>query len=366
VSDVTRKQHEALVKQLYDLLLGREPDPEGLQSWIEALESGQVSPAGMVKSFAASPELLDADARYRDQIAKAIAPFQQVAAAGSIVRVESKGCSYLVPENASILPALSSPSGYQPWILPYFLDQCHPGMIVLDIGAGCGGFALPAANRVAPNGRVFAIEPGQGDCRILLRSAEASGIANLTVFPCGISDRLGAELIWRQSGDDHHRMFPTDLLRAADLERHDLVAVLPLDLVRAALPPPQVVRMNIEGMAYRAVSGAQEMIRECRPVVFLKYSAESPLQDPGAVEVGVVEMFRQLNYDLEILHNNGTHEMILNEDRASVVQYVSESFRRNARESHGSGLDLCFRPRARGPRVPQLPWRRRKASWGLE
>jgi hypothetical protein len=47
---------EAWVRGMYHDLLGREPDPAGLQAWLGALSSGRLTPTQVAHGFAASPE----------------------------------------------------------------------------------------------------------------------------------------------------------------------------------------------------------------------------------------------------------------------------------------------------------------------
>ena len=53
------------------------------------------------------------------------------------------------------------------------------GNTFIDMGCGQGFFALPAAEIVGPNGKVYAIDTNREAVRILKRKAKERGLTNL-------------------------------------------------------------------------------------------------------------------------------------------------------------------------------------------
>lgn len=58
--------------------------------------------------------------------------------------------------------------------------RLRPGSVVWDVGAGSGSVAIEAA-RLAPEGRVYAIEKNAGDCDLVRKNAGRFGVANVEV-----------------------------------------------------------------------------------------------------------------------------------------------------------------------------------------
>jgi ubiquinone/menaquinone biosynthesis C-methylase UbiE len=54
-----------------------------------------------------------------------------------------------------------------------------PGMVVADLGAGTGLFSRPLAKKVAPNGKVYAVDVEQGLVDLIARRAREENLANL-------------------------------------------------------------------------------------------------------------------------------------------------------------------------------------------
>jgi ubiquinone/menaquinone biosynthesis C-methylase UbiE len=54
-----------------------------------------------------------------------------------------------------------------------------PGMAFADIGAGEGYFAIPAARKVGPSGKVYALDINADSIAQLLKTADAEGLGNV-------------------------------------------------------------------------------------------------------------------------------------------------------------------------------------------
>lgn len=65
------------------------------------------------------------------------------------------------------------------------------GQTVIDIGANIGCFAVAAAKRVGPSGRVFAIEPEESTFRQLERNIALNGLANVTALRLAVGGSEG-------------------------------------------------------------------------------------------------------------------------------------------------------------------------------
>ena len=70
---------------------------------------------------------------------------------------------------------------FRRWCYRNVLDRLAlaPGATVLDVGAGTGTFTLPAARRVAPAGRVIAIDVQQAMIDKLRRRLAREGVSNV-------------------------------------------------------------------------------------------------------------------------------------------------------------------------------------------
>ena len=68
--------------------------------------------------------------------------------------------------------------------------ELHRGATVLDVCAGAGGSALPAAVRVAPTGRVLAVDLADNLLALTRRKAERAGLSSVLSTRCADVDTL--------------------------------------------------------------------------------------------------------------------------------------------------------------------------------
>jgi len=318
---------ELVVRMLYRLLLDREPDPGGFSHYVSVLRSNRLTAHQLARKFVESDEF-----QHRDPTRVHMAT------------VTALGCRFILPAGSVAAAEIGSPAGYEPWVLPYFLERCRPGMTVLDVGASWGAFALPAAARVGPSGRVIAIEVSPRNCAILMRSIEANGFGNIDVLPLGLSDCLGPEILERQTFTNNNAIETDRRPPPGDWDRFDIVPVMPFDLLRSALGPVQLVKMDIEGMEYRAARGAAGFLREQRPTVFVEYSPEFQKIGSRARGADLLGLFLDLGYAVEILHRSQPRERLRQLARSAAIERVDAAWRRHVAEEGGTHLDLCLHP----------------------
>jgi FkbM family methyltransferase len=326
---LTYDQAHGSVEFLYRVLLGRKADKAGLDHCVAALTSGQMDEPTLALAMIGSGEF-----RQNRGTPIAYAGYETV---------QVLECTFLTPEGSGLAAEFSGPGGYEPWVLPYFLDLCRPGMTVLDIGASVGAFALPAAKRVAPGGCVYAVEVSLQNCRLLAQSIALNTLDNVKLLPLGLSDHLGFGRLPRQRTTNNNALEADGKILASDIQSHDVVPVLPLDLLRPAMRKIDLVKMDIEGMEYRATLGALDMLRADRPIVFMEYSPRFQERLSKVAGAELLKLFVEQGYRFEILHRNAPREMVTPGD---VIERIDQAWAAHVRDDGGSHLDLCLHPLA--------------------
>jgi len=265
-----------------------------------------------------------------------------VGVAPTLMEVTFRGCTFWMPEHWVITRQLDDGKDYEPWVLDYFLQLLKPGMTVLDVGASWGAFALPAARKVGATGKVIAIEMSAGNGRVLLESAKASGVANMQLLLVGVSDRLGTEYLRRQTVHNNFQMEPPTDGIPANLDAFDIAPVVPLDLLRADFGKVDVLKIDIEGMEYRAFMGAKALMAEQKPITFLEYSPRFQSEISGADGSALLTFFLDLGYSVEILHRKKKRELVAGDSAAQVIAQIDAAWTRHVEDDKGTHLDLCL------------------------
>jgi len=149
-------------------------------------------------------------------------------------------------------------------------DLLHPGGVFVDVGAHVGSLALPAARRVGPEGLVVAFEPNGRAREQLVSGVRASRVANVVVLGVGLADR-DLRAVLRPGGDGNSGM--TRLIEAGGPAGRGRsgggVECRTLDGIRPeiALPPVDVLKVDVEGWEARVLQGARGLIADDRPAV---------------------------------------------------------------------------------------------------
>jgi len=186
--------------------------------------------------------------------------------------------------SGTVVPVLSGPNrgrwwtvGSAPhgaWIgtlerdkLAHFVGRISEGMTVWDIGANVGLYTLPAAQAAGSTGHVVAFEPMPRNLRILRRHLALNGCGRVEVCEAAVGDEAGT--LRMAEGDS-----PSEF-HAEPAGRWEVRAVT-LDswLEDGATPPPDVVKIDVEGSDDAVLRGGAVAFSKYRPLIYLALHGE--------------------------------------------------------------------------------------------
>lgn len=156
--------------------------------------------------------------------------------------------------------------------------EVRPGMTVYDVGAHLGFFTLALARLVGPQGRVLAFEPLPANLAALRENLalNAAVAAPVQVVEAAVAGASGRTRLFAAASSTMARLTGPP---AAPAGTHEVEGVALDDLVFArGVPPPQVVKMDIEGAEGLALAGARRLLREARPLLLIEVHGEEPAQ----------------------------------------------------------------------------------------
>jgi FkbM family methyltransferase len=150
-------------------------------------------------------------------------------------------------------------------------EHIRAGATVYDIGAHVGFFALLCARLVGPAGAVYAFEPRADNVDRLRRNIAINGSDNIRVVPAAVSDRRGdmAFVLDKSTLEGH--------LAIADGAGGARVRTETVDSVVAdGMPPPDFLKIDVEGAEAAVIRGAAKTIVSRRPLVLVEvHSAQA-------------------------------------------------------------------------------------------
>jgi FkbM family methyltransferase len=177
------------------------------------------------------------------------------------------------------------------------------GKTVYDVGAFVGLFAMHCARSAM---HVVCYEPMEDTRRRLQTNLALNKFGNVQIRPFG----LGAEPATLEMAFDP--LMPGGASVDAGLaggivagvsasERRTIrITTLDQDAADAALPPPQLIKIDIEGFELQALRGGAQLLRAHRPDLYLEMHGETRAEKLEKVQ-GIVEFVTELGYT-KILH----------------------------------------------------------------
>lgn len=134
----------------------------------------------------------------------------------------------------------------------------EPGSTVVDVGANIGYNTLYVAQRVGPQGRVYAVEPAQDNLSVLYANLFANKIGHVTVLPFAAGRRRELRTLYlRGEISAVNSLYPDSFY--ADVTEAVQVPVAPLDdLVTAQ---PDLVKIDVEGAELEVLGGMERMLQ---------------------------------------------------------------------------------------------------------
>lgn len=171
--------------------------------------------------------------------------------------------------------------------------------VVIDVGAHAGSTAKLFA-ALAPEGRVFAFEPGPYALSVLRITVSACGLGNVEIVPLGLSDAPVHAVLHMPVKARGGYGFGLSNLAPPDGSRPVIEAEITLTTLDAfaqdrGLTRLDFIKADIEGFEARFLRGAAGVLRRFRPACLLEVD-ERLLARAGAAANDVFAAFEPLGY----------------------------------------------------------------------
>lgn len=173
--------------------------------------------------------------------------------------------------------------GYEPQMQELMARELKPGGTFYDVGANVGFYSLLSSFRVHP-GKVVAFEPIPSNVSYIFKHLEMNHVQNVRVLQMAISNEIGTANFQSEE---------TGAMGRLDSAGNVQVQVSTLDTLihSEQIPPPDYVKMDIEGLEFDALLGARDCFEKFRPTLFLAtHGAE--------VDAQCRKLLRSWNYDV--------------------------------------------------------------------
>ncbi|KYH27947.1 hexuronic acid methyltransferase AglP [Halalkalicoccus paucihalophilus] len=189
------------------------------------------------------------------------------------------------------------------WLLAALLDRCRDGDVVVDVGANTGVYALSVAAEY-PESTVVALEPNPRIAETLRANVAVSGFdERIRSLEVGLGAEDGSLPFHRSS---YHELSSFNRFnaerfgaRVVDIEE---VPIRTLDSLvdGGEVPPPDHLKVDVEGFGLDVLRGAREVLATHRPFVYVEPHArnEGESDDRGEAAAGIRDLLVTERYTI--------------------------------------------------------------------
>lgn len=164
--------------------------------------------------------------------------------------------------------------GYDSMHWRFLAERVCPGMTIYDVGGNRGQMAMFFSIQTGPTGKVVSFEPVPANFDVLQEHVSENQLTNVTVMNVALDETIGERAFVFDQHD--HTMGSFDGLAVKLPGRSPSLNVKceTIDhLVATSLPPPDLIKIDVEGAGARVIAGAVQTLDRFRPRLYIELHA---------------------------------------------------------------------------------------------
>lgn len=170
-----------------------------------------------------------------------------------------------------------------------------PGESFWDIGANIGYFTLLAAATLQNSGQILAFEPGRVAFQRLQDNVRLNNFNNIIILNLAASNSAGEAKLYlaTEIADTGASLY----LGGDDRTAFEIIPTIPLDtyLAQEKFPPPDLIKIDVEGAELAVLQGATTILSEFAPLLLLEME-EKNLLAAGTNKAAIQNFLKPLGY----------------------------------------------------------------------
>lgn len=239
---------------------------------------------------------------------------------------------YLSPSDHAVGREILNSKTYEPNVTRILDERVRPGMTVLDVGANIGYFILLMSVLVGREGRCIAIEPNPRNVKLLLASKNLNRFEQLEILQAAAGNTWG--ILQLNTSYSNGVVSPVNAKSIQEIFQRETVLSLKIDGI---LPPDvrvDLIKIDVEGSEFNALSGALRCIENDRPLIISEFM-------PGGLRgVSGVTPEEYLGF----LINRGYHLAVLESDHCVPCRQDAAMVMKKFREKNVDHIDIYAEP----------------------
>ena len=191
---------------------------------------------------------------------------------------------------------------YEPHVTKVFREFVKPSMHILDVGANIGYYSMLSASLVGEKGKVIAIEPNPKNVKLIEASRRANRFENISIMQLAAGRERGI-LVINSSGSNGTTYQLSDDFQS--LLESTTVASMKIDEIVTEKENVDLIKIDIEGAEYNALTGASSLIKRCKPLIISEFSPESIFNISKVEGREYLKFLVDFDYEISVIERDG-------------------------------------------------------------
>ena len=237
-----------------------------------------------------------------------------------VIRTSRSALLAVDPSNLDIYTSIILHSGFwEQHVLEACVAVLQPGHVFYDIGANAGYMSIEIANHFNCKVKVVAFEPQPSLSRVITISAQLNHFTNFRVYEVMLGKIAGIGELFIPAHAIHASTIPREG-RAKRIEC--LVTTLDAQVTNGYIPPPDVIKIDVEGSELDVFQGAQQTIRNYAPAIV--FEADDNMERFGYGLVDICDYLSSLvDYRFYRIEEHGVIHPVPNINNAGYANFLA-------------------------------------------
>lgn len=293
------------VKYCYRFLLGRNPDKSGLHAYKILIKKG-CSIGFLLKLFLSSKEF-----NIRG-LSKTLEP-----AKPELINMKEGFKLYVYSNDDVIGGYIRKEKEFEPHVTKIIKSELFRGATFLDIGANMGYYSILAAKIVGKNGKVYSFEPYQPNINLIFLNSRLNKVDNIFLYPFALADKRAAFVVYTVDTNAGLLEYSGGL---EDFSSRDIVYSATLDELLAGVDQIDIIKIDVEGFEYKALSGGINLLKKHNPIIFSEFLPTSLKMASQITAEKYLKFLIENNYSISIISESG-NKINCEKDIKKIMKY---------------------------------------------
>ena len=183
------------------------------------------------------------------------------------------GFEFLVPHGDFSAISLLGIGDWERYVLSPMLHDARTVENAIDVGANVGLISIPLAKNIS--GTVYSFELSPRNAQILAYNTQRNDIGNIQIFPIAVGNSMESRIIQLNDFTTLNLLTQTSDASRIFEESVHIVPTVRLDDLFCGRIPVDLIKVDVDGWDYLALSGSAKLIEQDQPIIYTEYCPEA-------------------------------------------------------------------------------------------